>query len=195
MNYEIIERLIEKRCGYVEYAEDYGEPGYTKEHPDAPIYFADWNKMPKHLMRGLERRINIEWSDEWITTYSDKTLAYRTQPDCWSWKPSFVCNDWTNCEVIGRIEMEESESLQKAYIEECLLDDPKVCDMFDLDYSKFGFEQINGDFENGWYGRRDSPAEVLAYWQEKLPEYEFIFGSLCSGQFSVEFNLYGRKRA
>ena len=192
---ETIEKLIEKHTGYTpEVAEEYGEPGYTRNFPNQPIFFSNWNKVPKHVLRWLDNRINMEWEDEWITTYSsNKVYAYRTQPDCYHWKPSYIFNDWTNGEIVGRLDMED-EDLQRSYIEEYLLDDPKVCDMFDLDYAKFGFEQINGDFENGWYGCVDDPKEVLKYWQEKLPDHEFIFGSYSSGQFAVNFNLYGRVR-
>lgn len=191
---ETIERLIEKHCSYVNVADEYGEPGYTRNFPNMPIFFADWNSMPKKVRRWLEDRINLEWEDEWVISYNYPSKAYRTQPDCWSWTPSYIANDWTNGEIIGRDEMEASEDLQKSYIEEYLLDDPHVCDMFDLDYSKFGFEQINGEFENGWYHRDDNPEEVLKYWQEKLPDYEFIFGNYSNEQFRCNFNLYGRKR-
>lgn len=188
---ETVERLLEKHGQYLDAtAWDYGEPGYKKEHPDNCILFANWNGLPDHVMSAIEKQFDTEWSDEWIN--ADETdKAYRTTGDCWSWTPFY----WIDgCEVIGGDEIKEDFDLQKHYIETYLLNSYKHVDMFDLDLSKHGFHQVNGDFESGMYGREDSPKAELEKWQEKLPNYEFVFGNFSSGQFACEFNLYGRER-
>lgn len=195
-NYETIERLIQKYDPYAEdYASEYGEPGYTRNFPNLPIYFANWNKVPKKVMRWLEERIDYQWSDEWLTAEGAGGVwkAYRTQPDCWQWKPSFLCNDWTNGEVIGFDVFEENESLRRAYVEEYLLNDPNVCDQLDLNLGEFDFEAME-ELESGWYGTNDSPREVMERYQEKYPDYDFVFGGMARQQFATYWNIYGRKR-
>ena len=94
MNIQTVIKVIEKYTD-VQWADEYGEPGYKKEFPDQPILFANWNDVPSHIMRYVERHINTEWSDEWIT--DERQKAYRTQGDSYFWKKYFVLDE--SCEI------------------------------------------------------------------------------------------------
>lgn len=82
----------------IQWAADYAEPGYSA--PERGILFADWNPhtfdnptkaertMPRIAALAEHYRYEIEWSDEW-TTCDNCYRAIRTQPDCYSWQPSY----------------------------------------------------------------------------------------------------------
>jgi hypothetical protein len=191
---EMVEALLNKHGSHqdLEYCEEYGEPGYTKEFPDKPILFANWNPLPRHVIRRLEKQFDLEWSDEWEIDYNHSgSRAFRCSPDCYGWTPSYVLVD---CEIYTKQELEENPEALERYIEEYLLDNHRRCDLLGIKWEEHGFRQINGDFESGLYpGQTDDPRKILRYWQGELPDHEFIFGNYSSGQFDCGYNLYGRK--
>ena len=84
---ETIERLLEKRGAYPQWAPEYGEPGYN-EAPANGIIFADWNQVNKRVYAWLEKHgFALEWSDEWTVIWDNDGKAYRTSPDCYQWRP------------------------------------------------------------------------------------------------------------
>ncbi len=68
---------------------EYGEPGYSTDKP--VILFANWNDLNKSEMNAVESVAEIEWSDEWIQ--DDAGRAFRSQPDSYSWEPSWFEHD------------------------------------------------------------------------------------------------------
>ena len=73
------------------FASEYAEPGYT--NPAKGILFADWNLFPRDIDRLLEfYGYEIGWSDEW-STCDNCGRAVRTSADCYSWSPSYTCQD------------------------------------------------------------------------------------------------------
>lgn len=73
------------------WAPKYAEPGY--DQPEKCVLMANWNEFPRGLDTLLERAgYSIEWSDEW-TTCESCNGALRTQPDGYSWEPSYKDDD------------------------------------------------------------------------------------------------------
>lgn len=177
----------------LDYAMAYGEPGYTD--PARGVLLANWNNVPDHVQRALERRgFELEWSDEWIIDH-DSSKVYRTQPDCYSWTPSFILNDWTNGEVIPHDSIREDASLRADYIENLLLNDSSHCDVIGLDFTQDGFTKWDESFETGFHpGQTDSPDKVLARIQEARPDVDVIFQLDGKGQFDVHWSAWIRPR-
>ena len=86
-------RWAEQRNAHIEWADEYGEPGYTT--PERGILFADWNDVPQSLQDRLEREgYELEWSDEWyVETGTSPSKAWRTQPDSMGWEPQCLFCD------------------------------------------------------------------------------------------------------
>lgn len=189
---ETVEHILESAGGYLDdVANDYGEPGYTKDKNN-PILLANWNvltcrndnKEYRLIMDAIESQFDIEWSDEWIQDY-DEGLIYRTTGDCWSWKPSYIIMDSSELITVNNVELYIDEYL------DYLINNPNVCDLFDLDLSKYGFKQLNEEeFESGWYHKSDNPSEILEGLLKQYPSSEFIFGGLSNEQFRTNFNIY-----
>ena len=188
---ENIVRLLEERYNkQVDWASEYGEPGYSKEK-DAPILFSDWNGLPSHIMEGIERRFNIEWCDEWVINH-ETSKAYRCSGDSYEWKPYFLMTD--DGDIIGGDEIEEDFDQQAEYIKNYLLNNPERVCVFDFDLSEHGFVKCNeNDYENGWHpGQTDNPHKILEEAQKKWPDHDFVFGELHTSQFYITFSLYRR---
>ena len=78
----LISRLQESH--QLEYADNYGEPGYTD--PDRGILFCNWNDVPQPVQDFLESQgYELEWQDEWYIHYEQGATAYRTSPDSHGW--------------------------------------------------------------------------------------------------------------
>ena len=187
---ETIRALLDKYGhGLDDTASEYGEPGYTKEH-DNPILFANWNDVPRHIMDRIEAQYDIEWSDEWIMAY-ETGKAYRQSPDCYGWLPSYVILN--ECEVSGVDEIEKDADLLDTYLE-TIINNPKHCALVSNDcLEKAGFENLNGRFENGLHpGQNDNPKTILAEWQKKEPEMDFVFANMSAGQFDIHFEIWGK---
>jgi len=77
-----------------------------------------------------------------------------------------------------------------------LINNPKDVNTFDaLDLEIFGYKNVNGTFESGFHeGMNDNPEEILKAYQEKLPDYDFIFNNITPSQFYVSYELYGKQR-
>jgi hypothetical protein len=170
----------------IEIYDKYSEPGYDI---DKPILLGDWNNINDNFyMDYLESHYNIEWIDEWISCSFCGSLI-RQKPDSYSWKGYFIIDD---CEIIcGDCILKEPNDYIKS-----LINNPDKVNIFDdLDLSKYGFENINGIFENGLFEyMNDNPEEILKEYIDKKPNYEFIFNKFECGQFYVTFQIWARKR-
>jgi len=164
-------------------AEDYGEPGYSKESSEYPILFADWNNYPSSVVSMLEDvGYSIEWSDEWFVYY-EESLAYRTSPDSYGWEPSYF---------MGNAELLPIEFHEEEYVEEYTNTIDKAI-RSSIDLSKYGFRDIEEVcHEHGWYGRVETPKEVLED-ARMLSDFDDYIFQICSvGQFAVNFKLLVR---
>lgn len=175
----------------IQCADEYAEPGYTKDHEEAPILLANWNRVEEkdpEMNEAIEAEFNIEWEDEW-TTCGDCGKLVRTSGDSYSWKPYYaILND---CEVFcgDCIKKNPSEYL------ESLINNPSKADIFDLDLEKEGFTKLDARFENGFYGSNDNPKIILENLQKEFPGNDFIFGNLEPEQFRTNFSIYKREKA
>lgn len=92
MNETELDVLLAQLCeDGAEYAETYGEPGYTLANGGKGILLHDWNNVPEETQKLLEAEgFELEWCDEWTVDYdTSPSKAYRTEPDCFDWQPSF----------------------------------------------------------------------------------------------------------
>lgn len=168
------------------YASEYGEPGY--DAPTKGVLFANWNYFPRGIDSILERAgFAIEWSDEW--TVAENGKAYRTSPDSHGWKPSIVYGE--DCQEFCRDDVGD-------YIDDYiahLIDSPRHADMFDVDWTEYGFENMNGVFESGFHpGQNDDPKKILTEYQQRFPSKEFLFQIPSVGQFDISFTIWGRDK-
>ena len=188
---ETIEKLLEKHGRYLDMtAEEYSEPGYSKDHAEGMILFANWNDIPEHIMTYIEKNHTIEWSDEWMSC-QECGGAVRSQADCWEWTSSYYI--FNECEVVCHECIEGDKDLQTSYLSE-LIDQPNRCNLL-IDLKDFGFEEIECGYESGWHpGQNDDPKHILKAAQKQMPDKEFVFGDMTTSQFSVEFCLYARTK-
>lgn len=181
LSFDTISALLERHGRYLDdCASTYGEPGYSD--PQAGILFANWNDVPRHIINGLERRgFELEWSDEWCTDSNGR--AYRTSPDSYGWRPSYVYLDG---EILGR---DEARADPSWYVEEYLLNDPDRADTFDINLAALGFT-MREQCEHGWHpGQTDDPKKIYAELEEK---FDVVFQLDSSGQFDIHFSVWVR---
>ena len=179
------------RCelGYIEWAAEYGEPGY--DQPKRGILFANWNYFPRGIDDILERAgYAIEWSDEWLIAH-ETGKAYRHSPNSYSWKPYFVMTDYGD--VIGGDEIESGDQLEW-YVNEYLLNEPRRCNVFDIDLAALGFVPESGDYETGFHpGQTDDPRKVFAQIRKERPNSDVVFSLDDKGQFDTRWSAWTRE--
>lgn len=186
MNFDILHGLCDKYD--ITTAEDYGEPGYSLPNPNGLVLLANWNNIPEHIAKGLERRgFATEWSDEWLVDYEHDNKAYRTRPDSYSWTPSFHiidCDVWT---------LGSATDCPDAYLEAVLESDDQLSLL--VDPADHGFTKVNDDtFESGFYGTADSPEKILEAVEVQYPDHDILFGNLTNEQFRQNWDVFVRPR-
>ena len=164
---------------YIDFAPSYAEPGYT--NPARGILFGNWNYFAGVATDILERMgYECEWEDEW-STCSGCGKAIRTSADSYCWQPSYFDFD---CELLCRecVDMEE-------YLEN-LEDDPNKALNDHVDPADYGYEKLEGDFENGFHpGQNADPKTIFAAWQEKGYT-RLLFCIDDVGQFDIGFSIW-----
>lgn len=186
-----IQKILEwadKNGIQIDVAEDYAEPGYKKDKPKQPILLANWNRvqdLDSALNDKIEKQFNIEWCDEWATC-GDCQKIVRTSGDSYSWKAYYHCDE--NGFVCGDCVKKNPEDYIKS-----LVNNPSKADTLDISLEDQGFEELEEKYANGWYGRNDSPKEILAKLQAKFPGGEFVFGNVEASQFETRFKIYKRE--
>ena len=160
-------------------------PNPATQRQSEGILLGDWNNHSKGLIDALEEHFELEWSDEWLQCECGK--IFRTSPDCYSWTIYGAIYD-------GDYECGDCIKANPSHYVEWLLNNPSCGDTIGLDYVALGFEQYNGWYESGWYGREDKPHEILKKVQAEYPTKEFIFGDLSPEQFRLSFKLYMREK-
>ena len=183
----------------IQWAERYGEPGYT-DPESCVILFANWNTIRcdpitpenRHREQNVVARIGklaeklgaeCEWSDEWSTC--ECGAAVRTQPNSYSWLPSYIVGEGEiTCKTCLLDDPED-------YVDSFLLDNAEKADTFDVDLSELGFTQADKG-EQGWHpGQNDTPEDMV---KASVPDgHEFAFQIDNTGQFDVSFSLWVRR--
>lgn len=172
-----------------EYATEYGEPGYSTSGDLGLIVLGNYNgvdletRFPGIATRLEELGVQFEWYDEWTLDYETGN-AYRTQPDCYSWQPSFVYADG---EIIT------PDSGPDAIIEWARDDAdraiPATFGDLSLELEDLGYIRY-GEYRAGWgyYGPLNTDPRKIA---AELPGgTSFVFVLTGTGQFDAHFDLY-----
>lgn len=130
--------------------------------------------------------VEYGFSDEWSTCDRCNALI-RTAPDCYGWQPDYAEFEWG--ERVCKDCLSKDDDMQRDYIEQHrnarrLLNR----DLVDIAETKFGWDMVDVDYENGWYpGQNDDPRIVLKLLN--AADIDCIFtGSV--GQFDVNFNVW-----
>lgn len=188
----------------------YAEPGYGSFLSDETpvVVLGDWNpkrfprdgeapltpveSLPERLAASLERLgAEIEWLDEWDSC-SECYRAIRTQPDSYSWMPSFIETD--NGRVCHECAIDGGEDYLTDYIgnpDKCVT----WCEPSHVE--QFGYVKWSPgdphDYESGWHpGQNDDPRVIFDQITDVHPDAEVIFFLDSSGQFDIRFSAYVR---
>lgn len=185
----IINALEERNlCGF-DYANSYGEPGYSSEKP---IILGDWNEFNQSELDAIERYFELEWYDEWTILYDEDSKAYLTTHDSYGWQSSIVI--W-NGEYVSYDYLKESGELSE-YITEELCDSPlnalRGSHVSSEDLEAIGAVLVKGDFENGFHAyQTDDPTKILELYPDRREDMFFRIDGV--GQFDVSFELWELK--
>lgn len=181
-----IQKILEKYENEItDYADDYAEPGYKKSHKGW-ILLANWNNVEKADLDEIEKHHDIEWSDEWLKCEHCGNI-FRCSGDSYGWSQyGKILNE---CEPVC------GDCIKGSFLDdyqETLLNNHKNCDTLDVDWEARGFVKVEEEFEAGWYGRNESPADVVKKYAEGK---DYIFQLSGVGQFNTEYRIYVREKA
>jgi len=132
--------------------------------------------------------VEFEWHDEWMIDH-DNDKAYRTEPDSYSWQPSYLYTE-------GGDILTPDDDIEDWIVE--LQNDPSRCmtrrAWHWCDLEEAGFEQFNGPFESGWFeGQNDDPKMVTdAIRRQYDDDVDILFYLNDTGQFDVRFTAWIR---
>jgi hypothetical protein len=177
---EILEEF-ENNNFYFETADTYGEPGYQT---DKLIVLGDWNSLEQKDIDFLETIFDLQWYDEWVVDSNGK--CYRTQPDSYSWQPSYVVS---NGEIIGMEDLVSDTDAFVEWIEDEFIDNPATAinnRMVTDEILNAVATEISSGYENGWYGIEDNPEKIL----EKVEGEGYFFRIDGVSQFCISFELW-----
>ena len=214
----LIDRGMTSGRGAMDYASDYGEPGYRKNSsadPDSVVLFGDWwctcengpegtyapddpvfagrgklHGMEYHYPRTFAALEQRGCELEWSDEWvAVNDRAYRTQADSYSWEPSAVFDPDTGEYLIVGEDLDAWLSFA--------VNDPHRCIMShafsDEQYAAAGFTERTCELESGWYGREDDPETILAEIQSR-EDSDVLFVLSGTEQFRVTFCVYVRPR-
>lgn len=189
LTFQEVQGLMERHgSGDLEWANSYGEPGYSLDEDKRAIIFGNWNPIPSFICNALEKQFELEWSDEWLVDHNDEGKAYRCQPDNHGWKAFYIITE--DGEVWGG---EAIEADPEEYVNEYLLNSTRHVCTFNIDLAGMGFELMPEVYETGFHPfQTDEPNKILAAMQEKYPHSDFVFGKLKMEQFAAKYQLYRR---
>lgn len=189
MKEQILNNLIE--MSDIDMCGNYGEMGYKLEGKKG-VLLSNWDKFNKYpnFMEWLENSYELECSDEWIIDY-DLDKCYRVVGNSYGWQIQIRIND------TGEIITPDSDI--DLWVEYCKVDlnrtENRCLPYFMVERlkSETDFELIQDDFEHGFYGKTDKPAEIAKKIFQDTDYKDLIFVLDYSGQFSIGFSLYGRR--
>ena len=168
--------------------DDYSEPDYSN---GKPIITGDWNKISNKLYSYMELEYNLEWLDEWMSC-GECYNAVRTQPDSYSWQPSYV---WlSDCEVVCTNCLMDDDDLYTEWLDDFINNPDKCLNGENVNHDllyQLGFELLDDNYKSGLHdGMNDNPTAIL----EKLNKYydDVIFYNDYTSQFHITFRAYVR---
>ncbi len=188
--YEVKSRLEEIEIYY-----GCSEPGYDE---DSGYALGNWNDVRKEIngVTYIDKTVvrlgaifeklgfNIEWNDEWTSCY-DCNKIVRTQPDCYSWTPSYIFDD-DACEIICRNCVEEDPERILHVFE----GNPDKALTIDIDLSDYGYSLLMDDLRTSMHkGETTDPQEVYKFLSGKNIE-KFIFKLEYNEQFRSGYSVW-----
>lgn len=185
-------------------ADDYAEPGYTKDSEDLPILFANWNPrgntrfengryisddmtMPRLRHIFSHYGYAIEWDDVWLIC-EECGKAFRCSGDSYSWT-MYGAADESGCYCGDCIKADAEDYLQS------LENDPRRCvGISGIDPADYGYVKLNEEsYEHGLYGgQRDDP-KIIAKLLRDAGVHRFLFMLDSVRQFDLDFSCYVHK--
>lgn len=137
---------------YMSYANTYAEQGY--HDPKKGILFSNWNYFSRDAIRLLEEYgYETEWDDEWYVC--ECGAAFRTQPNCYSWQPSYA-------EVDGEMWcLDCALAHAEEYLEGLENKPTKALNITGINPEDYGYTRLDNEYESGLYGTNDDPEKIF----------------------------------
>lgn len=127
---------------------------------------------------------NWGFSDEYTTCTSCNKVIYYNE---WG-RVNYAAID---CEMICMDCFHKDIDFQRSYCEN-MENNPRqaVVNLTDEELLSLGYERIDGEYANGWYGRMNSPDDILNKLLKDNPNEKFIFVITNMHQFETEFVIW-----
>lgn len=179
------------------HCDGYAEPGYSGDI----IALANWNapgeynketssrvvldRTIERLSKALERiGVQVEWSDEWTSCDGCNKLV-RTQPDSYSWTPSFRQHEDGDTLCVECLKKDPEEHLRS--IEGSFRTANTIGA---IDPANHGYTLVEGDYASGWHPGQDSNPKKISAALEAQGIHRYLFQIDDQGQFDVKFSVY-----
>jgi len=185
------------------YVDDYAERGKSKK-PKA-LVFADWNDESEYVndeseyvngervvidntieklqIAMEEKGYDCQWIDEWLTC-DECGKAFRCVENSYNWTMYGHIFDG-EC-ICGNCIRKNPDP----YIEYLVESHARANTILsDKELRNLGYSQINGIFENGWYGVADSP-EFIKKALEKQTDKNILFNVVSVSQFNLNYTVW-----
>jgi hypothetical protein len=174
----------------------FSEPGYSGDvwvtgnwNParfNREVPLTNEESLPERLGNALDKQgVEILWLDEWADCHSC-FKAVRTQPDSYSWTPSYYSTEDGELfchECSEFFDIEEKAVNNSNYA---------VPSFFDLEEE--GFELYNAEsYQAGWHEGQDADPAAILKEALKAGWDEVVFYFKGKGQFDMDFDAYVRK--
>jgi hypothetical protein len=176
----------------------YAESGYDSK--SNVIAFGNWNdaidyvnqerkvlddSMSKLSKRLEELKIEMEWSDEW-TTCDKCGKAVRTNGDSHGWQRAY---DTIENEMVCHECITKNKASIKNYLQYLENKHTKAVTI-NVNPEDHGYNKVDREFENGWYGGQDDDPESIANALREQNITRFVFSIDSVGQFDLHFTVY-----
>ena len=209
LSYNTIRAILDRELDHYEDTYEYGEPGYTfpygAETPmivlgsywcrcdkSAELHGQDFHH-PRVWAQLESQGVQLEWHDEWAID-PEYGKAYRTQPDSYTWQPSYVLTE--HCDMITADDDPET-------IIEWATDDPgarciprTIMPNPEATLTAAGFTLHNDRQESGWHqGMNANPRTImrdLAETVAPIDQLDIVFTLTETSQFHITFATYYR---
>ena len=197
-----------------DYANEYGEPGYSLAEGKVCILFGDWNfswspdtlrskkgRVYPRIVDQLGEQYELEWEDEWTIDWENGARAYRTQPDSYSWTPSYIYTEYGDM-LTPDDDLEAWVEYVKNDPSKCLVGPYGARELLAAGWTQWPDDAAH-QYESGWHpGMDDDPKAVYAEIQQYLedakadgkihPDMEFdvVFALSEQSQFYTGFKAF-----
>lgn len=168
---------------------DRRNPNHNKDAPYSPetSYWIKADDYVSRVAKVLEKRYGaeLEWSDEWSNCYECNKLV-RTQPDCYSWQPSYAI--LSDCDFLcHECLVGHADELLEEYIGRS---SKALSRDLGVDPGDHGFACILKGMENGFHEHMAADPKVIAAELRKRDVDRFLFVIDQTSQFYITFSCW-----